>query len=317
MKSSPPAPVERQYHALRSGGGLVELTGWSRVTLTGSDRQSFLQNFCTNDVKRLAPGQSCEAFFTNVKGKIVGHGLVSCREDEIIILGVPDQAPRLIEHLDRYVIREEVQLRDTTAEWSYLLGTGANIARELAGVVSSEGRSAATGRSPISWNLVGSTDCWLFEIAPPSMSLVLRSLSERGFVVAGAEVFDTARIEAGTPLFGVDFDERNLPQEVGRNEQAISFTKGCYLGQETVARIDALGHVNQQLAGLRFHGTEVPQGGAMLTHNGKAAGHVTSATTSPQLASPLALAMLRREYTAAGTQLESPAEPCEVVALPV
>ena len=84
--------------------------------------------------------------------------------------------------------------------------------------------------------------------------------------------FHALRIEAGTPLFGVDFDDRNFPQEVGRNEQAISFTKGCYLGQETVARIDALGHVNQQLAGVRFAGTNVPDAGSELTHAGKTAG---------------------------------------------
>ena len=84
-------------------------------------------------------------------------------------------------------------------------------------------------------------------------------------------------------MFGVDFDDRNFPQEVGRNEQAISFTKGCYLGQETVARIDALGHVNQRLAGVRFAGTNVPDAGNELTYAGKTAGQVTSAKFSPQL----------------------------------
>ena len=77
--------------------------------------------------------------------------------------------------------------------------------------------------------------------------------------------FDAARIEAGMPLFGVDFDDSNLPQEVGRDAEAISFTKGCYLGQETVARIDALGHVNQRIVGVRFSGTEVPAVGTELT----------------------------------------------------
>ena len=94
------------------------------MTLTGADRQTFLNNFCTNDVKRLAPGDSCEAFFTNVKGKILGHGLVTCRDDELVFITVPGQAAKLIEHLDRYVIREDVQLRDTTAERAYLLIAG-------------------------------------------------------------------------------------------------------------------------------------------------------------------------------------------------
>ena len=87
-------------------------------------------------------------------------------------------------------------------------------------------------------------------------------------MACGTAAFDALRIESGTPLFGVDFDEENLPQEVGRDELAISFTKGCYLGQETVARIDALGHVNQQLAGVRFAGPDVPDAKAELTQGG-------------------------------------------------
>jgi hypothetical protein len=133
----------------------------------------------------------------------------------------------------------------------------------------------------------------------------------------GWNALETLRIESGTPLLGVDFDERNLPQEVGRDAQAISFTKGCYLGQETVARIDALGHVNQRIAGVRFGGDAPPFAGTELTRGGAAVGRVTSAAWSPRLAAPLALAMVRREHGAPGTALESALGPCEVVALPL
>src|SRR3990172_7003946 len=104
------ASFEQQYQALRNGGAMVELTGWSSVTLTGADRQTFLHNFCTNDVKRLVPGTSCEAFITNVKGKIVGHGLITCRDNELVVIGAPNQGSELVAHLDRYVIREDVGL---------------------------------------------------------------------------------------------------------------------------------------------------------------------------------------------------------------
>ena len=129
--------------------------------------------------------------------------------------------------------------------------------------------------------------------------------------------FDALRVEADMPLFGVDFDASNLPQEVARNDRAISFTKGCYLGQETVARIDALGHVNQELTGVRFEGAEVPAAGTELTHGGSVAGRVTTATFSPRLDGPLALAMVRREWLAPGTRLETPVGPCDVIMLPV
>src|SRR5205814_560451 len=117
------------------------------------------------------------------------------------------------------------------------------------------------------------------------------------------EALEMVRIEAGTPFFGQDITDKNLPQELGRDALAISFTKGCYLGQETVARIDALGHVNQTLRGLRFAGLEIPQAGADLStpdKPDKAVAHVTSAAFSPRLAAPLALGYVRRGYEAPG-----------------
>src|SRR4029450_6604830 len=89
MNASESALFERQCGALKFGGGFVELADWSSATLSGADRQKFLNNFCTNEVKRLSPGKSCEAFFTDVKGKIVGHGLVTCRDDELVVIGPP------------------------------------------------------------------------------------------------------------------------------------------------------------------------------------------------------------------------------------
>src|SRR5712671_3045698 len=141
MNSSEKSSFDREYQALTTGRAVVELTGWSSIAVTGADRQSFLQNFCTNDVKRLVPGASCEAFFTNVKGKIVGHGVLHCRETEMAFVGAPGQASRLMAHLDRYVIREDVQLHDTTEDRNYLL---------VVGGVPGENSNAA-----VSWDIVG------------------------------------------------------------------------------------------------------------------------------------------------------------------
>ena len=301
MTSDEQAIVGQQYKALRHGGGFFALLGWSSVTLTGRDRHSFLQSFCTNDVKRLTPGDSCEAFILNVKGKIVGHGLITCRGEELVFIGAPGQSERLIEHLDRYIIREDVQLRDSTNERSFLV-------------------SAATvdiTAVSFAWNLIGNTAARVFEYSPAEMANLFRIIYERGIQVVGSPAFDAARIENGFPIVGVDFNEHNLPQEVGRDGAAISFTKGCYLGQETVARIDALGHVNQRLAGVRFAGSDDIEPGTELLHTGANAGRVTSAAYSPHLGSTVALAMVRREANAIGTRLNSPAGECEVVELPL
>lgn len=291
-----------QYQALRSGRSVAELAGWSSIAVTGVDRHAFLHNFCTNDVKRLTPGDSCEAFFTNVKGKIVGHGLIDCRDTELAIIGEPGQAARLSAHLDRYIIREDVTLRDTTDERTYLLVTGGPL---------NQGRLVS-----MPWPLFGRADAKLYDIAAAEAPIAIHEALAQGSALVGQQALEMARIEAGTPWFGVDFNEDNLPQEVGRDLQAISFNKGCYLGQETVARIDALGHVNQQLTGVRFFGSDVPQPGAKLLRDGRAVGTVTSAAYSPTLDTLLALAMIRREAHAVGTRLTSPAGDCEVVQLP-
>lgn len=300
---------EQQYQALRRGGGLAELVAWSSVTLSGADRQSFLHNFCTNDIKRLTPGVSCEAFFTDVKGRIVGHGLVTCREDELVVVGTPNQSPRLLEHFDRYIIREDVQVRDSTSERAYFLVAGVEI--NVAALIDD------LPAYSIDWDLLRSPSCQLLEVIPAELPRVWQKLLDRGVVACGQAALDACRIESGTPLFGIDFDDRNFPQEVGRGREAISFTKGCYLGQETVARIDALGHVNQQLVGVRFSGSDVAPAGTELSKGGAKVGRVTSATYSPQLQAPLALAMVRRDANATGMWLESAVGECEVVDLPL
>lgn len=295
-----------EYNALRKGCGVVPLTGWSSVTLTGADRQKFLHNFCTNDIKRLQPGEHCEAFITNVKGKITGHGLVICRENELVYVTVPGQAVKVIEHLDRYIIREDVQLSDTTAERAYLFISGGD----------SVSVPADLGHW-IRWRIFDVEVCGLLEVATANTDNAISQLKGSGAILCSTAAFDAVRIESGMPLYDVDFNENNLPQEVGRDEQAISFTKGCYLGQETVARIDALGHVNQQIAGVRFASSNVPAIGSELTLGGNVFGRVTSATHSPQLNAPLALALAKRQASALGTKFESAAGPCEVVELPL
>jgi folate-binding protein YgfZ len=293
-----------EYSALRTGRGFAELAGWTSISITGSDRQPFLHSFSTNDIKRLRPGDSCEAFILNVKGKILGHVTVDCREDELALVTVPNQADAITPHLDRYVIREDVQLRDASGERAYLY-------------VSARPTTEIPAARWIDWPMLGRVGSGLLESPTAELATVRTALTSSGYLQCGSEAFETLRIEAGTPLFGVDFNGENLPQEAARNERAISFTKGCYLGQETVARIDALGHVNQELRGVRFDAKELPAVGTALTHGGDPAGHVTSVTYSPGLKAPLVLAMIRRAFLAPGTALDSPLGACDVVQLPL
>lgn len=314
------------YQALTAGCGLADVSSRSRVELTGADRVQFLHSFCTNDIKRLATGEGCEAFLTNHQGKTVGHVYVRILPDAIVLDTAPDQAARIIEHLNRFVISDRVEFRDLTPITGELLLAGASSHQTLAKLGVPSPPANLYGHRQFS--LEGKDVCLqrVGYAAEPSYFLTAKveditavrdALLNAGATVGEPAAVNAARIEAGTPLFGSDITEENLPQEIGRNPQAISFTKGCYLGQETVARIDAMGHVNRLLAGVKFNAGEIPAPGTELFVAEKPVGKVTSACWSPQLNAPLALALLRRAQAVPGTRLTVASGTAEVVALPV
>ena len=313
-----------EYTALVDGAGLVELGHRTQIELSGPDRAAFLHNLSTNEIRKLSPGAGCEAFLTTVQGRTLAHVFVFATAETLILDTVPDQAETILNHLDHYLVCEQVVLTDRSSEWSELL---------LAGPKSEELLATATGRQPPAARLAHASatldgrSVWLrrADLAWPTGFFIVgrkddvaaagSALCEAGATRAGAEAFEAARIERGFPLFGPDISVKNLPQEIARDPLAISFVKGCYLGQETVARIDALGHVNKTLVGVRFAGPEIPAPGLELLANADVAGHVTSATYSPRWHAPLALAYLRRGSNTPGTRLTSAVGEAEVVTL--
>jgi folate-binding protein YgfZ len=284
--------------------GVVRLQDWTSLSVRGADRASFLHNLCTNDVRGLAVGDQCEAFFTDVKGKLIGHVVVFAQDDALALVTVPGQAERLIAHLDRYIIREDVQLVDVSAstEWSLVLGPRS---AEVVG-------SCSEGRVVFPCRQLGGMAFWTtnWDTKPEGLGHDTRAKPQ----AVGDAVWHAVRLESGWPLFGVDFDGSNLPQEVGRDDRAISFRKGCYLGQETVARIDALGHVNQRLATVKLAAETAP--GDELTVGDKVVGRITSVGYSPRLQAWLGLAMVRRGHNDAGSQLVCRNQAAEVVPTP-
>jgi tRNA-modifying protein YgfZ len=301
------ATFEQQYAALQHELAVAALPNWSGITITGADRTRFVNNFCTNDVNSLSAGNHREVFFTDVKGRILGHGVLYAYVDELIFIGPPNQSAALIQHLDRYVIREDVQLRDSTAEYCYFF-ISKPIARDNLPDIAVK---------LVPWPDLVPSGSGTLVVPRPDAEKTLDTLHELGYLAIGPDALLAARIEAGLPLFGTDFDSSNFPQEVNRDREAISFTKGCYLGQETVARIDALGHVNKHITGVRFNYAQLPAVGLELTCEERPAGKLTSVAISPKLAAPLAMAMIRREAAATGTHLQSSAGEGEVTNLPI
>jgi folate-binding protein YgfZ len=315
-----------QHAALTSGTGLADLSGRTQLEIRGSDRVQLLNNFSTNDIKRLLPGHGCEAFITSPQGKTLSHVLVFCEPDRLLLDTSPGQAAMLIAHFDKYVISEDVQFVDRTQVQGEMLVAGAQSLRVLAELIGAElpvemlasAKARVAGREVAIRRVEYAGPASVFvQTAPEDLNAVRDALLGLGAVNCGNEAVEAARLEAGFPLFGRDITEDNLPQEVGRDARAISFTKGCYLGQETVARIDALGHVNRSLVGLKFDSMEVPAAGTAVLSANKAAGQVTSSAWSGILNAPLAMAYVRRNQAAVGSRLSSAIGGAEVVALPV
>lgn len=236
---------------------LFDLSGRTQVELTGADRAKFLHGFCTHDIQRLEPGQGCEAILTNIKGKAVGHVFVFATATALWLDTVAGQAETITTHLDRYLIREDVTFHDRSNELGELFLTGPHAAQLLMldeglppyGHVEREsfGQPFVIRRADL-FHQPG----FLISLPLTARDAMLRSLLAVGVVSGSSDLFESLRIAAGFPLYGRDITDENLAQEVARTPQCISFTKGCYLGQEPIARLDALGHTNRELRRVRF-----------------------------------------------------------------
>ena len=310
--------VLAEYAAARRSAAVVDRSALSKIELRGRDRAKFLHNLCTNDIKALAAGQGCEAFFTTVQGKILAHVRVLAGSDSHWIDSIPGASATLIAHLDRYLITEKVELADRTNEFAQILLVGKRASEVLvAAIGASAPELQHLGHLEVSVGGMAAqlirdeslgTNAFEFRVAARLAADLWRRLWQAGQPLGlrpiGEHAYEMVRVEAGLPVYGLDIDESNFPQEVGRDKLAISFTKGCYLGQETVARIDALGHVNRHLVGLLIpDDREPPDRAAAISSGGKTVGNVRSAAFSPAMNCAIALGYVRRGLESPGTEL--------------
>jgi tRNA-modifying protein YgfZ len=283
---------------LATGVGVADLSNRNRVLVAGPDAPKLLNNLCTCDVLKLGVGEQSEAFFLNAKGGVLFYARLFKQVDGIELDLDPGLAPAIIKHIDRYIIREKATLSDLTGQDSYfhVCGGEAEAAlQESYGVNFDRIASVSIrrlDRTPFpGFDFVGPNE--LGGLLMPSGTdwdhLLIRLLPED---------MERLRILAGFPAFGREIVEGCLPQEIDRNEQAISFTKGCYIGQETVARLDAMGHVNKILRGFTLDGTERPADGAKIRFDDKEVGTVSSSAVALDGRSVKCLAIVR---TAAST----------------
>ncbi|MGE0681810.1 MAG: aminomethyltransferase family protein [Candidatus Binatia bacterium] len=307
-------PVE-EYRAVRGKAGLIDLSFRSQIRMTGEDRAGFLQGMVSNDIKALTPGDGCMATLLTEQGRIVADLRVYALESCFLLDVDARIKDRMMETLSRFIIADDVEMEDLCETQVTIALQGPLASQVLAAVgatisLAQEFQHCETVIDGVSVSIIHASDTGEegYEIIAPyaQVETVWRALLASGEGVGlqpvGLTALNILRIEAGIPWYGIDMDEGRIVLEIGF-EQAISFKKGCYLGQEVVERATARGHVNRKLSGLIVQDRDSPMQGDKVFHNEQEVGWVTSVAQSPRLGKPIALGYIRREHLAQGTQL--------------
>ncbi|HKP72106.1 MAG TPA: aminomethyltransferase family protein [Pyrinomonadaceae bacterium] len=307
-----------EYEAVRGdeGAGLVDLSARGRIEVGGAEAVQFLNGLITNDVKTLEPGAWMFAAFPNVQGRLLASVRVMRPGSEVGFLIDTEAAThaKVLQTLERFTLAGDFRVKDVTGETAHLSLQGA---RSHAVVEAALGGAAAqTGRgrvSLISWRethpvtVVRAThtgeDGYDLIVAATDASALWDELTRAGARPVGFDAFEVLRVEAGVPRFGVDVSDTNVVLEAGQDE-AVSYTKGCYIGQEIIARIHWRGHVAKRLAGLVLEDeSELGADAKVRSTDGREIGRVTSAVRSPRLARTVALGVVKYDYLQPDTEV--------------
>ena len=291
---------------------MFELPNASVIQILGVDAEKVINNLSTNDIKKLPVGAGCEAFITNVRGWCIEHGFVLKLRHEILLVGQFGNPTALCSHIDRYIIREDATITDQSASKRIFLlneceadQSASHFGSPLLSPKSGNSLSGKVTSLPVltvSVQLLAANDVLLIAEASDRQSM-LDALNSAGISLSPPAEFEQARIASFWPQSGREILEKSIPQELDRDTSAISFTKGCYLGQETIARLDAIGQLQKKLCLVRIDSLDTFEPGTAILKGDLQVGQVTSAALDPTGSCVLALAYLRRGNFESGLQL--------------
>jgi folate-binding protein YgfZ len=316
LKSSNAMTLEDDVRTIRSAAAIGAVDDRRQIGVAGSDRASYLQGLLTNDITGLTAGSGCYAAWLTPQGRM--HTDMHVLESgDMILLDVPAaEADATIARLDQYLFSEDVRLELLDGQLASIWMHGPSAAAVLATAVTEAAGAdswssyhvsrGAWGASPV---IVARIDQlgvpgYCLYVQPEAAAPLGDALHRAGAKPVSPEAIRACRIEAGYPVFGLDMTDDTIPLEAGIEDRAISFTKGCYVGQEVIIRVLHRGHgrVARRLVGLRVQ-EQVPPAGARIVAGQKDVGFVTSAAPSPALG-PVALGYVHRDFVAPGTAVE-------------
>ena len=310
-----------EYRALQEGAAILDLSFRGRLCVAGSDRLRFLHGQVTNDIKRLQVGEGIYAALVNAKGRMESDLNVFLLSEELLLDFEPGLSETILRRLEKYIVADDVQVINVGRLYGLLSVQGP----QAAAVVRNSGIFPEIPQRKYNFRQLAdpaagelylmnlprvSTNGFDFFVPQEELTSVAERLWEAARTVGGStvgwEAFEAARIESGIPRFGIDMDNSSFPQECGIDARAVSYSKGCYIGQEVLNRIHTLGHVNRELRGLGLAKDlkSLPARGDKLFSDGKEAGWITSALASPGLQENIALGFVRREAGEIGTELK-------------
>ena len=285
------------YEAVRNGGvGLIDLSARGRISVSGSEAVTFLNGLITNDMKTLAENESMPAAFANVQGRLLASVRVTRRAHDFLLDTEAVTREKVIKLIERFTLAGDFKVADLTTDSALISiqGRGASALLEQITLPDDTMVIPATHTGEDGFDLI---------ISAAEKDRLWQMLVAAGATPVSAEVEEILRIEAGIARYGVDMDETNVVTETNLDD-AVSYTKGCYLGQEIIVRIKHRGHVAKKLTGLRFETDQTIEAGAVITSSDdKAIGRVTSATFSPQLQTTIALGYVRHEQLTPNTPI--------------
>lgn len=294
------------YVALREYAAWLDVAARGKIRVSGEDRARLLHAMTTNHVQNLKPGQGCYAFFLNAQGRILGDANLFCFDDYILLDTEPQTREKLFQHLDRYIIADDVTLEDETDRLETIAVEGpdaAMILAKLGAPLPGAPYSTAVWETRIVARVSSTGLDGFFVFVPAAEKEILTAeLSRAGAIRAEPEDARIVRIEHGQPRYGEEITERYLVHETGQLH-AVHFSKGCYLGQEIVERVRSRAQIHRVLRRLEIDTAEVPAAGAKLTAVEAAAGEIASAVLSPASGKTVALAYVRMQFAEPGTEL--------------
>ena len=321
-----------EHLAVRKGAGIMDMTHRGKIRISGKDRIKFLQNILSQDINKLTPGTGGHATLLNTKGHMLAYMRIYSDEDSFLIDTEPGEADKIIQILNRYLFREDVKIDDVTLKYGLVTVQGPHSRENICRI---SGTDIKEMEECNHLNLtINSINCKVvktthtgeegYDIYAPWdnihsiwETIIIPSPSAQ-ITPVGHEAYNSLRIEAGIPLYSVDMDEDTIPIEANL-DHAISYTKGCYVGQETIARIKFKGHVNRTLTGFTIEGDIIPGKGDRIytvtentEHN---IGIITSACFSPTLNKSIAIGYLRLGYTEPGTEVHIDSKPHRIAAV--